>query len=54
MLLKILMDFTENFTKGILNAKHELILIIFHSFQNSYIDEVDTSFKIIVEWSRKT
>lgn len=52
--LKILMGFAEDYTKGILNVKQELILIIARSFKDSYIGEVDAELKIDkIEWKIK-
>lgn len=49
--LKYLMGFAEDYTKGILNAKQELILIIARSFKDSYIGEVDAQIEINkIEW----
>lgn len=49
--LKYLMGFAEDYTKGILNVKQELILIIARSFKNSYIGEVDATLEIAkIEW----
>ena len=49
--LKYLMGFAEDYTKGILNAKQELILIIARSFKDSYIGEVDAELEISkIEW----
>ncbi|KAJ8914089.1 hypothetical protein NQ315_014285 [Exocentrus adspersus] len=46
------MGFAEDYTKGILNVKQELILIIIaRSFQNCYIGEVDAQLEITkIEW----
>ncbi|CAG9814656.1 unnamed protein product [Phaedon cochleariae] len=44
--LKYLMGFAEDYTKGILNVKQELILIIARTFKNSYIGEVDADLEI--------
>ncbi|CAG9816514.1 unnamed protein product [Phaedon cochleariae] len=52
--LKYLMGFAEDYTKGILNVKQELILIIARSFKNSYIGEVDADLEINkIEWKIK-
>ncbi|CAG9821868.1 unnamed protein product [Phaedon cochleariae] len=49
--LKYLMGFAEDYNKGILNVKQELILIIARSFKNCYIGEVDASVEINkIEW----
>lgn len=49
--LKYLMGFAEDYTKGILNAKQELILIIARSFKDSYIGDVDAQLEIDkIEW----
>ncbi|KAJ8909283.1 hypothetical protein NQ315_015164 [Exocentrus adspersus] len=49
--LKYLMGFAEDYTKGILNVKQELILIIARSFQNCYMGEVDAQLEITkIEW----
>lgn len=49
--LKYLMGFAEDYTKGILNVKQELILIIARSFKDSYIGEVDADLQITkIEW----
>lgn len=45
--LKCLIHFAENFTNGILNAKQQIILIIFHSLINAYVGEFYTSLEII-------
>ncbi|CAG9825736.1 unnamed protein product [Phaedon cochleariae] len=52
--LEYLMGFAEDYTKGILNVKQELILIIARSFKNSYIGEVDADLEINkIEWKIK-
>ncbi|CAG9812859.1 unnamed protein product [Phaedon cochleariae] len=52
--LKYLMGFAEDYTKGILNVKQELILIIARTFKNSYIGEVDADLEISkIEWKIK-
>ncbi|CAG9815522.1 unnamed protein product [Phaedon cochleariae] len=49
--LKFLMGFAEDYNKGILNIKQELILIIARSFKNSYMGEVDANVTINkIEW----
>ncbi|CAG9814243.1 unnamed protein product [Phaedon cochleariae] len=49
--LKYLMGFAEDYCRGILNIKQELILIIARSFKNSYIGEVDADVEINkIEW----
>nr|UPO70844.1 hypothetical protein [Zygogramma bicolorata] len=49
--LKYLMGFAEDYNKGILNVKQELILIIARSFKNSFIGEVDAELEITkIEW----
>lgn len=49
--LKYLMGFAEDYTKGILNVKQELILIIARSYKNCYIGEVDAQIEINkIEW----
>lgn len=52
--LKYLMGFAEDYTKGILNVKQELILIIARSYKNCYIGEVDAELEISkIEWKIK-
>ncbi|CAG9817164.1 unnamed protein product [Phaedon cochleariae] len=49
--LEYLMGFAEDYCRGILNIKQELILIIARSFKNSYIGEVDADVEINkIEW----
>lgn len=49
--LKYLMGFAEDYNKAIFNMKQELILLIAHSFKNSYVGEVDAEIKIEkIEW----
>ncbi|CAG9825761.1 unnamed protein product [Phaedon cochleariae] len=49
--LTYLMGFAEDYCRGILNIKQELILIIARSFKNSYIGEVDADVEINkIEW----
>lgn len=49
--LKYLMGFAEDYTRGILNVRQELILIIARSFKNCYIGEVDAQIEINkIEW----
>lgn len=49
--LKYLMGFAEDYTKGILNVKQELILIIARTYRNCYIGEVDANIEISkIEW----
>lgn len=49
--LKYIMGFAEDYTKGIINVKQELILIIARSFKNCYIGEVDATLEINkIEW----
>ncbi|XP_074033315.1 uncharacterized protein isoform X1 [Leptinotarsa decemlineata] len=49
--LKYLMGFAEDYNKGIMNVKQELILIIARSFKNSFIGEVDADLEINkIEW----
>ncbi|XP_018565376.1 uncharacterized protein LOC108906560 [Anoplophora glabripennis] len=49
--LKYLMGFAEDYTRGVLNAKQELILIIARSFKNCYLGEVDADLEINkIEW----
>ncbi|CAG9815989.1 unnamed protein product [Phaedon cochleariae] len=54
LLLKYLMGFAEDYTEGILNVKQELILIIAHTFKNSYIEEVNADLEMSrIEWKIK-
>jgi|GEM_PF-5767780 hypothetical protein len=49
--LKYLMGFAEDYTRGILNTKQELTLIIARSFKNCYLGEVDADIEINkIEW----
>ncbi|KAJ8915708.1 hypothetical protein NQ315_000642 [Exocentrus adspersus] len=49
--LKYLMGFAEDYTRGVINAKQELVLIIARSFKNSYIGEADANIEIDkIEW----
>ncbi|CAG9825661.1 unnamed protein product [Phaedon cochleariae] len=44
--LKYLMGFAEDYSKGILNIKQEIILIIDCLFKNSYIGKADADVEI--------
>ncbi|CAG9814174.1 unnamed protein product [Phaedon cochleariae] len=49
--LKYLMGFAEDYNKGILNIKQELILIIARSFKNSYMGDCDADIELNkIEW----
>lgn len=49
--LSYLMGFAEDYSKGLVNVKHELVLIIARNFKNSYHGEVDANIKISkIEW----
>nr|XP_023016235.1 uncharacterized protein LOC111505627 [Leptinotarsa decemlineata] len=49
--LKYLMGFAEDYNRGVLNVKQELISIIARSFKNSFIGEVDAHLEINkIEW----
>ncbi|KAJ8967218.1 hypothetical protein NQ317_001327 [Molorchus minor] len=52
--LKYLMGFAEDYTKGILNSKQELILIISRTFDDCYMGEVEATLEITkIEWKLK-
>lgn len=49
--LKYFLGFAEDYPKGVLNVKHELILIIARNFANSYIGETEATVEITkLEW----
>ncbi|CAH2020530.1 unnamed protein product [Acanthoscelides obtectus] len=49
--LKHMMGFAEDYKKGVLNIKHELLLVIARSFKNCYVGECDAELTISkIEW----
>ncbi|KAJ8942142.1 hypothetical protein NQ318_021651 [Aromia moschata] len=49
--LKYLMGFAEDYTRGVLNVKQELIFTIARSFKNCYVGEVNANIEINkIEW----
>ncbi|KAJ8912764.1 hypothetical protein NQ315_016721 [Exocentrus adspersus] len=49
--LKYLMGFAEDYTKGLINVKQELILILARTFKNCYVGDVEANIVIDkIEW----
>ncbi|KAJ8914503.1 hypothetical protein NQ315_002776 [Exocentrus adspersus] len=49
--LKYLMGFAEDYTKGVINVKQELILILARTFKNCYVGDVEANIVIDkIEW----
>jgi len=49
--LKYLLGFAEDYSKGILNVKQELILVLSRTFQNCYVGETEATINLNkIEW----
>lgn len=52
--LKHIMGFAEDYTKGILNVKQELVLVIARTFKNAYVGECEAAIQLTkIEWKIK-